>query len=102
MEIDGGPHRVDGPFIGKVEVRHLPKSVDAGIRPACARDSDALPAEGQHRVFESTLHGGAILLALPADEWRAVILDRELVARHGIKLAREPRRAAPAPCLMRA
>src|SRR5258708_24342503 len=89
MEIDGGPHRVDSPLIGEVEVRHLAERVHAGIGPPRSRRANALAGEGQHGFLECSLHRRAVLLALPADERRAVIFDRELVAGHGVSSSRQ-------------
>ena len=60
----------------------LAERVDAGIGAARARDGDALAREGRDRVGECALHRRRVGLELPADEGRAVIFDRELVAGH--------------------
>ena len=55
----------------------------ARIGAAGAVDADLLPAKAGDRGFERFLHRQAVRLALPADQPRAVIFDRQLVAGHG-------------------
>src|SRR5258708_5686766 len=96
MEIDGGSHRVGGPLIGEVEVRHLAERVHAGIGPSRSRHANALAGKGHHGVLECSLDRRAVLLALPADERRAVVFDCELVAGHGVSSSRHVGKATTA------
>jgi hypothetical protein len=66
----------------KIEMRHLRERVHAGIGAAGAIDRCALAAEFLDRVFDDLLDRHALALALPADERRAVVLERDLVAGH--------------------
>src|SRR4051812_13499110 len=61
----------------------LSLGMDAGIGAARAVNGRALAAECSDRRFDDRLHALAIGLGLPADEWPAIIFDREVVARHG-------------------
>ena len=82
MEIDGGPHRVARPFARQVEMRDLAQRVHAGVGAAGAAQRNRLAGEFVDRLGEAALHGLAQRLHLPADEGRAVILEREAVAGH--------------------
>src|SRR3546814_11036655 len=57
--------------------------VNPGVGATRALDQHALAAEAPDRLLQGRLHRGAVGLALPADEVGAVILDGDLVARHG-------------------
>ena len=67
----------------------LTERMHAGIGAARAARDDLLAGEGFDRFGEATLHRGAILLHLPADEGRAVIFEGELVAGHGASLVED-------------
>ena len=58
----------------------------ASVRPA-PWTRTVLAADRLHRGFQRALHGGAIVLDLPAGERRAVIFDDELVAGHQLSRA---------------
>ena len=66
----------------KIDMRHLPARVHAGIGAAGALHQGFLAGEGLDRRGEHALHGDAVGLDLPAGKGRAVIFDGELVARH--------------------
>ena len=70
-----------------VAMRDLRQRVHAGVGAARTMDADRFAADRLHRGFERTLHGGAIVLDLPAGERRAVIFDGELVAGHQFRRA---------------
>ena len=63
-------------------VCNLPGGVDAGVSATCRGDGHFFSGEFQDRLFDGGLDRGAILLALPADEGPAVVLDREFPAWH--------------------
>src|SRR5262245_14274241 len=73
--------RVDGSCDG--EARHLAERVDACVRPARARDGDVSVVESSKRILDETLDGHARFLALPPDQSRTVISERDLEGRHG-------------------
>ena len=62
----------------------------ASVRPA--PDSDALAGKPSIASARRALHRGAVVLALPADERRAVIFEGEPVAGHGGSAQRPPAR----------
>ena len=63
-------------------VRHLTTRVNAGVGPARALHMHAFAGESEHGILQRRLDRWAAVLSLPADEWAAVVLDRNLVARH--------------------
>jgi hypothetical protein len=71
------PATLPGPR--EIDMRDLAGRVDARIRAAGAMRDDRRAGQRQHRPLD----GRAVGLSLPADERRAVIFDRQLVARHG-------------------
>ena len=80
---------VVGPILDEVEMGDLTERMDAGIGAARAARDDLLAGERSDSFGEATLHRGAILLHLPADERRAVIFEGELVAGHGASLVED-------------
>src|SRR5690349_18425750 len=64
-------------------MRHLTTRMNAGVGPARALHMHALAGEGEHGILQRRLDRWAAVLPLPADEWATVVLDRDLVARHG-------------------
>ena len=85
LEVEGerAAHFLDALLRREVEMRDLAPRMDAGVGAAGALHVDALAAEGEHGVLERRLDRRAGVLALPADERPAVVLDGDLVARHG-------------------
>ena len=61
-----------------VEMDDLRQRMDAGIGPAGGEGDDLLAAEFLDCFFQALLDRQAVVLALPADERPAVILQREL------------------------
>ena len=90
MRVDGVAHRVGVPVLGEVD---MARPARARARPhRCARrrwTSTLSPQNAAIAAAQHALHRRPVVLALPADERRAVVFDRELVARHG---ALSPRR----------
>ena len=68
----------------EIEMGDLAQGMDTRIGTTGALDRDAFAAHGEDRLFEKGLDRGAVGLALPADEWAAIVFDDELVARHRI------------------
>ena len=64
-------------------MRHLAERVHAGIGAPGSVARHLLAAEAEDRGLEHLLEREPVRLALPADEAAPVILERELVARHG-------------------
>ena len=60
---------------GKVEMADLRLGMHAGIRPPGAVHTDGFAAKRRNRLFQRLLHGIAVGLPLPADEFRAVIFE---------------------------
>src|SRR5579871_1776558 len=56
----------------KVDMRDLAERMHASVGAPRAMGDCALAAEGEERVLQRRLHRKSVLLALPADEWRAV------------------------------
>src|SRR3546814_2058077 len=83
MEVHRLHQGVGGGVLLEIEVRHLGERVNPGVGATRALDQHALAAEAPDRLLQGRLHRGAVGLALPADEVGAVILDGDLVARHG-------------------
>src|SRR5437764_562447 len=83
-------------------MRDLAPGMNAGVGAACPLHMDTLAAEGEHGVLERRLDRWPGVLALPADERPAVVLDGDLVARHRFSEAGSGaatrRRAKAAPC----
>src|SRR6266404_5288295 len=65
-----------------VAMRHLRQRMHAGIGAAGAVHANLLAADRLDRGLQRALHGGAIVLDLPAAERGAVIFDGEFVAGH--------------------
>ena len=84
MEVDGRAHRIRRPGTRQVEVRHLPERMHAGVRAAGPAHRDGLAGELADRLGQPALHRDAQRLQLPADERRAVVFERDAVARHGV------------------
>ena len=83
MRVQGVAHRVVVPRLGEIEVTDLTERVHAGVGAPGAVDAHLLPAERLDRGRQHALHGGTVVLDLPADERPAVIFDGELVTGHG-------------------
>ncbi len=66
----------------KVDMRDLAQRMHAGVGAPGAMGGRALARHGEKRVLQRLLDRKAILLALPADERRAVIFEGELETRH--------------------
>src|SRR5438270_1854710 len=92
-----------------IAMRDLCQCVHACVSPAGAVNTDLLAADRLDRLFQRALNRRAVFLNLPAAERRAVIFDRQLVARHQLSriggLSFVPRRnssafigALPARC----
>ena len=81
--------RLGGDGAAQIEMRDLAGGVHAGIGAAGPDHLDVLAAELAHRLLERLLHGIPATLPLPAAKRPAVILERQLVAGHGV-----PSRAA--------
>jgi len=77
------PRSTSAHRLRQIEMCALAKRVYASIGAAGTMDREMLAAEAVIAVFERFLHREAVRLALPADEPRAVIFDRQLVAGHG-------------------
>ena len=82
MRIERIAHRIAGPILGEIEVRHLTERVYARIRAPGTVDPNLLAAKSFERPFERRLHGRPVLLRLPAHKGRAVIFDCDPVAGH--------------------
>ena len=82
MRVQGVAHRVFLPLLGEIEMTDLPERMHAGVGAPGAVHAHLLPAERLDRGCQHALHGGAVVLDLPADERPAVILDGELVTGH--------------------
>ena len=83
MVIDRIAHLIGGQILFQIHMGDLPEGMDTGIGAPCAIDLARSAIEPGRRSLERALNGRAVLLALPAHEWAAIILDGELVARHG-------------------
>jgi hypothetical protein len=69
---------------GCVEVHHLGGGVDPGVRaPRSDGLQRALAIEGHDRLFERLLDADLVILALPAMEGAAVVLQAEGDATNG-------------------
>ena len=67
-------------------MRDLAERMHARIgAPRAARDHVSSPEKALIACGQAPLHRRPVLLHLPADEGRAVIFERELVARHGLR-----------------
>ena len=84
------PERI--PVALKVDMRDLAQRMHAGVGAPRAMRGRALSRHGEERALERLLDRKAVLLPLPADERRAVIFERELVARHSGCLRAGPTR----------
>src|SRR5581483_5504904 len=82
VEVERVPHRLDRPLPREVDMRDLAEGMDAGIGTTGAVERDGLAGEGGGRRLQRALHGRLAVLPLPAGERRAVIFQRQLVARH--------------------
>src|ERR1700687_398393 len=82
VEIDGVAHGLSFTVLGEIDMRDLAQSVHAGVGPSGGADYNPLGGEGRNRIGEDGLHLDAVVLRLPANKKRAVIFDRELIARH--------------------
>src|SRR5205085_6483766 len=78
LRIERAHERLDGMRAVDRDARHLAERVNAGIRAAGAVNRHGCALELRERVLEKTLNRFALRLALPADEPRAVVGDREL------------------------
>ena len=87
VEVERAAHLFGGLFVGEVEVRHLATRMHAGIGAPGAPDVHALSRKSEDRILEGGLDRRAGVLALPADERAAVILDADPVTRHRISSA---------------
>jgi len=67
----------------RLEVRDLAQGVDACIRPARAVNSDFFSREFEERLFENTLDGSFIRLALPAAKIGAVVAEHQFIIKGG-------------------
>ena len=92
MRVHGVAHLVGAERLRQIEMRDLSLGVHAGVGASSAVHAHVLAAQRLRRLLEHALHRQVALLHLPAAERRAVILDGELVARHGLFQAGERRR----------
>ena len=84
------------PCAFKVDMRDLAQRMHAGVGAPRAVGDRALGGHREQRVLERLLDRKAVLLPLPADEWRAVIFEDEPEARHpGCLRAGQTRGKAP-------
>src|ERR1041384_975676 len=90
IRIECVAHRVGLALHGEVEMRDLAERMDPGIGAARALHHRLLAAEGLDRRHDDALHRQVLVLQLPADERRSVILDDDLVAWHGCQLSAAP------------
>jgi hypothetical protein len=83
------PHQRGGIVIARhANARHLSAGMDAGIGAPPPLHADRRAFERRKRVFEQALDGHALGLALPPDEPRAVVGERQLQGAGG--QARDP------------
>ena len=84
VEIDGVAHHLGRGRrrARQIDVRDLAERMHAGIGAPGHVARHPLAAETEDRGLEHLLQREAVQLALPADEAAAVVLERELVARH--------------------
>ncbi len=82
MGVQGVHHGGGRPVAGQVEVDHLARSVDPGVGASGGADHHPLAAEGLDRPLQRALHRGLAGLDLEAMIGRAVIFDRQAIARH--------------------
>ena len=68
--------------LGNVAMGDLRHRMDACIGAASAIDANIFAADCLYGTLQRALHGGGIVLDLPAGERRAVIFDGELVTGH--------------------
>ena len=83
MRVDRLAQAPAPPLAFEIDMRDLPHRVNAGVGAAGAVDDEALAGQRRQRLFQRLLHRGAVRLALPTRVIRAVVFDRQLVARHG-------------------
>jgi hypothetical protein len=84
MRVERAHKLIRRPIPGKIDMRHLPRCMDAGIGAPRATDRHALGRESEDRVLDRLLHTRLIGLPLPARKGPAVILDVEPETRHHI------------------
>ena len=95
MRIDRVAQPIDPPVARKIDMRHLPQRMHAGVGAASAMNDGAHAAiDCGDGLFEALLHRNAIRLPLPADVWGAVIFDRQREAGHSMR-SRMARRHLP-------
>ena len=82
MEIDRVADGFAVPVSGEIDMRDLAKRMHTGIGASGAIDGDALASERGDRLGKNGLHRNSVILRLPADEWRTVIFDGELITGH--------------------
>jgi hypothetical protein len=65
-------------------MRHHPARMNSGVGPARAVDCDIGREKLSKCPLKIALHGAAILLQLPAGEFRAVVFDQEREFHQGV------------------
>src|SRR5690606_36822385 len=66
----------------QIDVTGMARGVDASVGPPGGGDAHGLAAEGRHRRLDRALHRRLARLGLKAVVGRAVVFDRETIARH--------------------
>ena len=82
MRIQCVAHGVAVPIPGEIDMGDLAERMHARIGAPGTGDDRPLAGKCQDGIGDDALHRDAVVLHLPADKWRAVILDGELVAGH--------------------
>src|SRR5690606_2477467 len=80
--VDGVHHRLRRPGLFEIDADDLAGGVDAGVGAAGGGDADGLAAEGGDGALDRALHRRLVGLGLEAVVARAVVLQRQPVARH--------------------
>ncbi len=82
MKVQRVAHRIGGLFADQIEMANLGQGVNTGIRPSRAQDPRGFPTERCDRFLQRLLHAKAIILALPANEARAIVFDCQFITGH--------------------
>ena len=75
------------PVLFQIDVGDLGCRMYPGIGSACGGNTAMIHLQLAQRLFDSLLNGRHVLLALPARERAAVVLDFHCKARHGRPIA---------------
>ncbi len=70
------------PVARKIDMRDLARRMDPRVGAPRSVRGRAIAGHGEDRALERLLHRDTVVLALPADEGRAVVFEDELETRH--------------------